>query len=621
MNSNGTHYNCVHCACNSPLLQILKDDLSNPDYTSQLVHGLEEFISPTEKSIVFSGGVIYPLIDGNMETVDAIAFHRGKVVVSGSLETVENTMRSQGINYEKRVLKPGETLLPGLIDPHAHLIPTALMRGWEDFGAFDGQTLRKDYNLKWLEKAIKEKIPKDKSRWILGLGVDPSLMPLPKTPGKQGLNQLVKLDYTVLDPIVSDVGLFLISASGHTAYVNTKVLEEIYYHNDDLKKKYGSFDAYRQETQGVLHELDNIRVAARSIPKGQVKKTMLLPIFKHLKEIFDEASSRGITMLYDAGMTRESKILLELYLRFYQKKVRIGCAHLCQNLKDAQRLHKYEPVKEYKDIYQGNIKLVSDGSNQGLTGYQSKFYCCEPADNKGNFNFPANSQPKTIDETGDYIPMLKTIAAKGWPLMIHANGDKAVQFALEAYDSILEGKKGSSKRHRIEHCSLLTQDNIKTMNKLGISPSFLIGHVGYWGYAFAQAIFEGKAQMLDLCKSALRGGLRITLHSDHFVSPLGPLRMMEQAITRRMEGAPEKQILNPNERLSPEEALIAVTYDAAWQCHADEWVGSLKSGYYADFVILEQDPLNMQDYIGMRDIKVLETWKGGVQVYSFAPGD
>lgn len=74
------------------------------------------------------------------------------------------------------------------------------------------------------------------------------------------------------------------------------------------------------------------------------------------------------------------------------------------------------------------------------------------------------------------------------------------------------------------------------MASMGLSPSFLIGHVGYWGYALQNDILgEARTELLDRCKSARDAGIRISLHSDHFVSPLGSLRMAEQAIYRKME--------------------------------------------------------------------------------------
>ncbi|MGE8555655.1 MAG: hypothetical protein ACN6OB_17185 [Chryseobacterium jejuense] len=82
--------------------------------------------------------------------------------------------------------------------------------------------------------------------------------------------------------------------------------------------------------------------------------------------------------------------------------------------------------------------------------------------------------------------------------------------------------------------------------------SFLIGHVGYLGYAFKEVIFGEKSEILDLCDSTIAAGMRITLHSDYEVSPLGPLRMMEQWITRIMEKNPKDiEVLNDAELLIP----------------------------------------------------------------------
>ena len=207
--------------------------------------------------------------------------------------------------------------------------------------------------------------------------------------------------------------------------------------------------------------------------------------------------------------------------------------------------------------------------------------------------------------------------------MIHANGDQAVSFTIEAYKNAIEGYTGEPLRHRIEHCSLLNTGTDPNqpfqLQALGISPSFLIGHVGYWGQSFRDVIFgEEKAQMLDVCQSALNANLRISLHSDHSITPLGPLRMMEQSITRIMEADPDKKVLNPGECLTPQQALIAVTNDAAWQCYADQWVGCLNDDYFADFVILDTDPLSMTQenaFMNMRNITVYQTWVKGVPVY------
>ncbi|WP_157774726.1 amidohydrolase family protein [Melittangium boletus] len=283
-------------------------------------------------------------------------------------------------------------------------------------------------------------------------------------------------------------------------------------------------------------------------------------------------------------------------------------------------------IHQGKVIAVGRLSDVEAAMNaQGLTGYQVDPYACRPANNHGLFNFTDPNQDQPTEVPDAYRSLIKAAMGKGWPLMIHANGDQAVRFTLQVYDEAISKQQAGARRHRIEHCSLLVPEQITTMRDKGISPSFLIGHVGYWGHAFRQVIFKDKAeQHLDLCRSALDAGLRISLHSDCEVSPLGPLRMMEQSITRIMEAAPPTEggkppALNPYECITKEQALRAVTYDAAWQCYADKWVGSLDTGHFADFVILAQDPLTLGDcYLKMRDIPVVETWKDGIRVYTGA---
>ncbi len=612
---------CHLCNCHNPIWSTVGKELFNEEKFDLLKEGLSEFFGHKPESAVYKGGTIRPMIDGKIDTVEALGIHEGKVVATGTINEVENKMNEKKIEYSTRTLAEGETLLPGLIDPHLHIVPTAFMQQWHDFGPFEGQYLKETYDTDELIKEIEEALNsiENDEWWLLGKMVDPSLMPFKLSKDVLELNKLVDIDYKLLDSVKNEKKrpILIMSASMHTAYLNTAALTAVWESNKDLQEKYKTVDDYITQTQGDLQEIAGIMPAIKTIPIVQLL-SIAAGIFKQLTSMFDDAVSKGITSIYDAGMDERMKILLELYLFFHQKKVRIGCAHIINNLDDAKNLDKYEAHKEYKDVYRGNIKMVSDGSNQGLTGFQSESYRCEPKDNFGAFDFPADSHPEDLSDATEYIQMVdEVVNNKEWPLMIHANGDKAVTFAVDVYDEVLNGKSGIEKRHRIEHCSLLTEDQIKKMKEIGVSPSFLIGHVGYWGYTFSQAIFEEKAQTLDLCKSALDNGLRITLHSDHSVTPLGPLRMMEQAVTRRMEGAEgnDKPVLNPDECITVEQALRTVTTDAAWQIHADTWAGSLQDNFFADFVILAEDPITRANPVGMRDITVLETWKGGVQVY------
>lgn len=615
---NHTHaHGCTHCACNNPVIEILKEEIFSPENLAKIKSGSGKTNQPLIPALLISGGTIRPMIDGSTDTVEAIGISNGNVVITGSHIKVEEHMLLHYPGYQTKKLTGTQTLLPGLIEPHVHIVPTAMMTEWIDLSPFNEQDLLAEYDLTTVGKAINDNLPTKSGYVILGRGLDPSLMPFVH---KNGVEELVTIDNTVLDGINSEVPMMLLSASMHTLYLNTKALTHVYDHSIDLHLKYKSAADYISATNGQLQESLEMTPALKVV-KDQVA-AMAQGIDTYLTELFQLANSRGVTFMYDAGLNSNFEKLLTTYFGSNPELVRTGGALLCANQSEADSLGTYTPSSNYESVYYGHVKVVSDGSNQGLTGYQSAPYLCNPADNIGIFNFPQSGIPATTIPP-NYDKLINTVVAgKGWPLMVHANGDQAVSFAIAAYQSALAQYRGPALRNRIEHCSLLTSSQITQMLQMGVSPSFLIGHVGYWGYAFSKVIFgEEKAQMLDLCGSTLAVGMRITLHSDNEVSPLGPLRMMEQSITRIMEKHKEtKEILNQAECLTPEQALIAVTYDAAWQCYADQWVGSLDEGYFADFVILGQDPLSMttesSQYMKMRNIPVLETWLGGVPVYT-----
>ena len=170
-------------------------------------------------------------------------------------------------------------------------------------------------------------------------------------------------------------------------------------------------------------------------------------------------------------------------------------------------------------------------------------------------------------------------------------------------------------RVRIEHCSILHDDQIERMKDLGVSASFLIGHVHYWGVAMRDEVFgEEKAQLLDRCKSLEDAGIGFTLHSDFMVTDPDPLHLIEIAVTRKTWKEPE-YVLAPDESISVESAIRAITSEAAWQLFSEHEIGSLEAGKLADFVILEKDPRKVHPD-SIKDIKILETWMDGKQVYT-----
>jgi predicted amidohydrolase YtcJ len=149
------------------------------------------------------------------------------------------------------------------------------------------------------------------------------------------------------------------------------------------------------------------------------------------------------------------------------------------------------------------------------------------------------------------------------------------------------------------------------MAALGIVPSFFSLHTFYWGDRHRQ-IFMGpeRAAHMSPARSAQERGVRFTIHADAPVVPMEPLRLAWSAVNRRTRS---DFVVGPEERISPQSALRAVTIDAAWQYHEENDKGSLEPGKLADLVVLSRSPL--VDPEQMDEIEVLRTVVGGRTVY------
>lgn len=262
-------------------------------------------------------------------------------------------------------------------------------------------------------------------------------------------------------------------------------------------------------------------------------------------------------------------------------------------------------------MYDGNdkamltgFKLIADGSNQGFTGLQRETYM--------NHNHNFGVEYMSLQEI---IRIGEQRAKEGWQLALHGNGDKAIDNILNALDTLKKRGVDLAKiRPRIEHCSILHDDQIEKMKELGVSASFLIGHVHYWGTFMRDSVFgPEKVQLLDRCASVEKAGISFTLQSDFAVVQPDMLKMVEIAVVRNTFKEPD-YILAPQERISVESALRAVTSEAAWQLMNEDKIGSLEAGKYADLVILEKDPRKVEPK-KISEIKVLETWMNGEKVY------
>ena len=194
----------------------------------------------------------------------------------------------------------------------------------------------------------------------------------------------------------------------------------------------------------------------------------------------------------------------------------------------------------------------------------------------------------------------------GVQLAFHAIGPRAIEMVLGAYERALDKAPRFDHRHRIEHFELASDDHIHRARDLGLVISMQPSFEHFWGGPdgmYAARLGEGWRQTNRL-RSILDAGIVIAGGSDTNVTPSIPLLGIHAAVNHP----------NPEQRVTPMEALRMFTHDAAYGAFGEGERGSITPGKEANFVVLSDDPLTTAPE-KIRDIEVLETWYRGKRTY------
>lgn len=521
--------------------------------------------------------------DADFSTAEAIAFAGGRILAVGSLAEV----RARAGADAEFVDCGGRTILPGFIEPHMHFFPIAMMRRIADVGALacaDADAVLARVSA--LARAAKP------GEWIVARQFDPSLQP-----GAERINA------RALDRAAPDNPVFIFNASLHIAYCNSRALEIA---GVTVATPDPAGAAYGRHADGTPNGILQGQATMFGVLAHNLAALAIEDVPEACRAVCARANGLGITAFCDqASGGFQGKGEIAAFHAFAASGHMT--ARLRYSLIQSGERHWDEMGLAFGDgdalARATGWKIVSDGSNQGRTGLQREPYLGR--DDRGI----AYVEKEALKD------MVVKRALQGWQVTVHANGDRAIDHALDAFEAAYAAGASRDPRFRIEHCSILHDEQIARMVALGVSPSFLIGHVHYWGKAFRDEIFgPEKAELLGRARSCADAGIRWTMHSDEPVSEMGPLRLIDNAVNRTLWKEPGS-VLNAAECVSVEEAIVALTRDAAWQCHSEHEIGTLEPGKFADFVVLDKDPRAVPPE-EIRGLKVLETWMGGRRVYA-----
>jgi predicted amidohydrolase YtcJ len=536
---------------------------------------------------IIRGGVIVT-VNPAQPAAEAVAIKGGRIVAVGSEADV---MKHKGAATEVTDLA-GKTLVPGFIDGHSHFFSLVDVQTQALCASPPAGPCKSVADVIAALEKIRERRKIGPGKFVIGFGYDPELLAEKRAPTKQEL-----------DAAFPDNPVILVHVSGHGAMLNSKALAS-----------YGVTAATPTPAGGVIG-----REPGSNEPNGLLFETAFLPIFSNvpgpdgdeamqlLKAGQDLYLREGITTAQEGATLKHQLDLLRALADRGDLKLDVIALPFIAEVDEifGGKPPRNEP--EYKNRLRiGGVKVLMDGSPQGRTAcFTTPYLTPGPAGQKnwrGELSFPQ----ATLNE------MVKKVYDGGATLFVHCNGDAAIDALLEAH-RFASGDDPAKPRGTVGvHSQFIRRDQLAKYKAWGITPSFFTIHCFYFGDTHIANRGRAQADFISPMKSARAIGLRPSNHTDFNVAPLDQIFTIHTAVNRLSRSG---QVIGADERITPLEALEAITIDGARQYGEEAQKGSIEVGKLADFAVLSGNPLTVPP-ASIQTIRVAETIKEGKTVWS-----
>jgi len=525
-------------------------------------------------------------MDENLADANGVAIRGEKIVAVGSRDAV---MALRG--PETRVVELGErALLPGFIDAHGHFTFAARFMNFINVSSPPvGRAETIDDIVRILADDI-ERNPVGESDWIVGYGYDDSLLAENRHPTRDDL-----------DRVTTDHPIVLMHVSGHLAAANSKALalSGISADSDDppggvIRRRPDS-----REPNGVLEESAASRLLLERI--GGIADDTLEALARKATRYY---ASYGITTVQDGAISPDDLERLRAAARREPFAVDIG-AYVYVTLLTQEGIEDLAPDSEYNGgIRLAGVKFSLDGSPQGRTAWLTEPYAEGPPGAEPDYVAYPTMEPSYYKER------VAQFIKRNVPVLVHANGDAAIDLMMDGVAAALEDGIVPDHRSVIVHAQLMREDQVERARKLRVVPSFFSAHTFFWGDWHRRSFGDARAQNISPTRWAIDKGVDFTVHNDTPIVPPDMMRLLWATVNRTTRSG---HIIGPQQRLTVMEALYAMTLGGAYQYFEEDSKGSITVGKQADLVILAENPLNVEPN-RLKDIAVLETFSRGRSV-------
>jgi predicted amidohydrolase YtcJ len=504
---------------------------------------------------------------------EAVAVRGDRIVSVGSKAEVEE-WRGRGT----RVLDgQGNTLLPGFIDSHFHLL-------WGSIELADAQLqgVRTSNDLRGVLQAFAA--DNKTSPWVVGNGI------------KYGIISTRQ----ELDIILPDRPVFIEAYDGHTGWANTRALEMTGVLQPG--KEIGPNGIIVRDAAGLaigeLREGDAMNAVLDFVPKpGEARKRELLKLA--MKQI----AAAGVTSVHNMNGDREEMLTYAAMEDAGEMTLRVYVPYLVKPGTTEDMLDEAAAMAGIQGEYArgGAAKFFMDGVWESYTALNLDPYADDP-----------DATGTGIWSLESFTQMAAACDKRGLQIFVHACGDGAVRRTLDGYEAVqmLNGERDS--RHRVEHIEVIHPDDMPRFKQLGVIASMQPVHSPMTGQDADVWLARTGPQRWPLSfawRDLKNAGATLALGSDWSVASYNPMLGIFSALNRQ-KWEPQ----NPDQRLTLEEALIGYTRDAAYAEFQEHQKGQLKEGYLADMVLLSEDIFKTRPE-ELNNVKPLFTIVAGKLVY------
>jgi hypothetical protein len=536
---------------------------------------------------IYFGGDIITMVGETAQYTESVTVKDGKIRFVGKYK---DAIKRAGEGYQTINLE-GKTLMPSFIDPHSHFINSL---GMSSQANCSPSPVGEANNVSGIIKALKN-LKADKNipdgELIMGYGYDDTVMPDGKL-----------LNRDDLDKAFPNNPVMVLHVSLHGAVLNSESLS-----------KFGISDKTETPPGGVI-----VRKPGTKEPYGLIMETAFLPVFAQFpkptaKQIMQQLKD-GQMIYAAAGVTTAQEGASHL-----------GDVQILQTGADSNAFFidvvSYPFITEFDTIFKlysandfgkytnnfklGGIKITIDGSPQGRTALFTTPYLTGGPSGEENWLGESTFTQEEVNQ------MLKGVYDKGLQSIFHANGDGAIDMCIKAHEFASGETPTKERRTTIIHSQFVRRDQLDKYLEYKMIPSLYTEHTFFFADAHIKNRGLEQASFISPMKTAIKKGLRPTNHTDFNVVPIDQMMVIWSAVNRISRNG---QVIGSEERISPYQALQAITTNAAYQYFEEDSKGSLEKGKLADLVILDHNPLKI-DPINIKDIKVLETIKEGKTIF------